>query len=453
MTTIAQSSLPSIGSSLLEQGYSFAGLRALTEAGAERQSSAELSIVTTEGDRVTLSANSGSLATYERYDSRGRLEDGETTRSGQFREFSSQNEFRITVEGDLNEAELADIRRILEVQGELFSSFLKGEISDEVSEVLDLDKLGTIAKVDATLDISQRVDVFQRVEVSGSGKEISNDEHQHGERNGLITFKGVDKLIDKLLKTVEKYADDPGKLARKLPKLISKFFRKISNEHGEGSQKQRLGQVISSRIQEALGGLVTGPNSGDVPNPSPNALPAESEAYVAEHGHENGQDSIQITIERNFSFEFNAHFSFSLERAPAEPEVNEPPALPSGTSSDTTITPADVTGAESPTFETAPIRSSVTTEAPSAGAILAKAAEPVAADTTPSLSTLLGRLQNTSAASIGAAVRADAVTELLSSLSAPQRPTAPIGEFSNIFDRLQQNNAAPFDRPSVSFFA
>ena len=102
---------------------------------------------------------------------------------------------------------------------------------------------------------------------------------------------------------------------------------------------------------------------------------------------------------------------------------------------------------------TAPIGSGVAAEAPAAGALLSKTADAVTPDAAPSLSALLGGLQNTSAASIGAAVRANAATELLSSLSALQRPGAPVGGFSNIFNLLQQDNAARFARPSVSFFA
>lgn len=463
MSTIAQSVSPSVGFSLSEQGGSFAGLSALTRARAEQRTSAELSIVTNEGDRVTLTANAGSLSTYARYDSRGRLENSETTRSGEFRGSASQNQFQVTVEGDLNEAELADIRRILEVQGELFSGFLSGEISDEVSEVLDLDELGTIAKVDASLDIAQRVDVFQRIEAVGSGKEISDDHHGHGARGGLITFKGVDKLIDKLLDTVEKYADNPGKLARKLPKLIGKLFNKIANEHGKGSPKQRLGEAITSKFLEALGGTPSRESSNGVLNTSQKALPTElknrepgplrsrGDGHDAEHDDEDGQDSIRLTVERRFSREFHAHFSFSLERAPVEPEGDEIPDSPPTTPPP----PTDPTnpGVEPPIIGPAPIDTGEVAEAPVATALLSKAPDAVKPNTTPSLSALLGRLQNTSAASIGAAVRANTATELLSSLSALQRPGAPVGGFSNIFDLLQQDNAARFARPNVSFFA
>lgn len=81
---------------------------------ASRETSAQLQIMTDEGDIVTISGSSEVEATYASLRQRSRGPDGSLKLSARYREISVERDFSFTVEGDLSEEELADIKRLLD---------------------------------------------------------------------------------------------------------------------------------------------------------------------------------------------------------------------------------------------------------------------------------------------------------------------------------------------------
>jgi hypothetical protein len=94
----------------LGHAKSFTDLRAMT---ATRGISAELSITTDEGDVVTLHAASSTEVSYASLRHKERGADGASHQSLSTREVSLTREISMTVEGDLSEEELADIRKLV----------------------------------------------------------------------------------------------------------------------------------------------------------------------------------------------------------------------------------------------------------------------------------------------------------------------------------------------------
>ncbi|MFQ5412595.1 MAG: hypothetical protein ACE5EC_09860, partial [Phycisphaerae bacterium] len=352
MNTIAHSLPQHVGASPFGPGGSFTNFESLSRLQAERHANAEITIETTEGDRVSLSANIGQRAAFERYDARGQLEGGENRRHGQSREFTFSDAIQIHVEG------------------ELLSDFLKkGEIEDDFAKELNFVKLGTIAGVDASFDVAQRIDVarqFSGIRFEGDGKDHEDD---HDQDDKKINRHGVDKLIGKLLNTLNEHADNPTKIARKLPKLIGKLFKKIGDEHGFGSPKQKLAEHITNRFLNVLDAYVANPGIGtpgdDTPNgptigapppdaptktpdsltsqadttsnPAPNPTPAERQSTDPnDTPPAPAQGVTRLDVEQQFSSEFHAHLDFSFRRnggstideTPANPAVDAPVTQP-----------------------------------------------------------------------------------------------------------------------------
>ena len=85
---------------------------------ASESQSADLEIVTAEGDRVTLSYGASESVGYSSYENLARQGGGFQRSAGQSLSFSREQEFSLTVEGDLSESELADINNLLsEIDG------------------------------------------------------------------------------------------------------------------------------------------------------------------------------------------------------------------------------------------------------------------------------------------------------------------------------------------------
>ncbi len=495
MNTIAHSLPHHVGPSPFGPGGSFTNFESLSRLQAERHANAEITIETTEGDRVSLSANIGQRASFERYNARGQFEGGESRQHSQSREFNFSDAIQIRVEGDLNESELADIRKIIGAQGELLSDFLKkGEIEDDFAKELDFGKLGTIAGVDASFDVAQRIDVarqFSGIRFEGDGKD-HEDDHDHDDKK--INRHGVDKLIGKLFNTLNEHSDNPEKIAGKLPKLIGKLFNKIGGEHGFGSPKQKLAEQITNRFLNVLDAFVANPGGNlpgdDTPNgptigappldaptrtpdsltsqsdtiskPAPNSTPAELQTPGnAETPSAPSKGVTQLNVEQQFSSEFHAHLDFSFRRnggatlgeTPVNPAVDAPVTQPKPA-------PQDLPGVEfvNPTTPFVPnIAATPTTGLPPLGTI---------ADTLkPSLSTLLDRLQgapsglNTPTA--GSTTQPSVLfgtprpgLPTVPNEPAPTTPGIPTESILNLLNRLQSPNNTPgLTQPSVSFIA
>jgi hypothetical protein len=78
------------------------------------RANAEISLVTADGDKVTLSASSALQTTHIIYDYLGRMEGQALAAHAEKLQLSSTSKFAVTVEGELDQGELADINKLLD---------------------------------------------------------------------------------------------------------------------------------------------------------------------------------------------------------------------------------------------------------------------------------------------------------------------------------------------------
>src|SRR4030067_3509459 len=134
---------------------------------------AELEITTAEGDRVTLIGQSKVQTAYASYDSRGTLMGAESSGTTEMFRLISTSNVAISVEGNLNEEELADIQQLLQSVENLFTNFLTegGNIDESMMSSISMDSMETLSTFDAELKYSQKLTGFG--EVSGTSSQIS----------------------------------------------------------------------------------------------------------------------------------------------------------------------------------------------------------------------------------------------------------------------------------------
>jgi len=116
----------------------------LLVAAVSRETSARLTIVTDEGDRVTLSSRSAVSAGIGVYDFR----DGGQAAHAEAMQFSSSREFELSVEGDLSKEEMKDIRRVINGVEKVTRKFLAGDLDGAARKAAKLGELGSLAGFD-----------------------------------------------------------------------------------------------------------------------------------------------------------------------------------------------------------------------------------------------------------------------------------------------------------------
>ena len=134
--------------------------QALRASVAQTQA-AEITLVTAEGDRVTLSANSEFEASFETYNARGRSHGHGGPRHAQawHEEVRQKNDVSLSVEGNLNASELEDIRRAVDALQRSAEALLEGDSDEAAASLSALGGLGTISGIDATIQVTRQVSI------------------------------------------------------------------------------------------------------------------------------------------------------------------------------------------------------------------------------------------------------------------------------------------------------
>ncbi len=136
----------------------------LTQVQAETHTSADITLVTAEGDKVTLSTDAVLQAAYTRYDARGHLRGYGIDRHAETFQMASANDISLQIEGDLNSAERADIQQALGTIEQFAADFFNGKGDEAPNQIFNLGNLNTLRSIDATLEFSQSLTVSQQTE-------------------------------------------------------------------------------------------------------------------------------------------------------------------------------------------------------------------------------------------------------------------------------------------------
>lgn len=140
------------------------------------QKSGELTIVTAEGDRVTLSRSSSVSGSYSVYDRLGRTDGGVSREHAESLSLEASSEFSISVEGDLSAEELRDIRKAVHDAEKIMKDLSQGKMDDALKHAQDFQRLDTLSSLDAHVEVSRSVAVAEAISVQeGAG---TNGEEQ-----------------------------------------------------------------------------------------------------------------------------------------------------------------------------------------------------------------------------------------------------------------------------------
>jgi hypothetical protein len=147
------------------QGTSAGGSTSTAVAAASRQS-LDLTIVTAEGDRVTINSNSSVTSAYATYN--GTVAGQNSTQVAAAATASSSSfDLSLSVEGDLSPEELKDIAKALQAYSKVLKNVSSGNMEPLLAEAGQISKLDEIASFEANFTSEQAFSA-QSTSVSGS---------------------------------------------------------------------------------------------------------------------------------------------------------------------------------------------------------------------------------------------------------------------------------------------
>ena len=129
------------------------GLQA-TRGTVQQSIGASVTIVTAEGDKVTLSASSERQLEFATYNARGFIRGNRSTQSQAVR-----NSLSVSVEGDLSREELHDIRKAIKTIGHVANELAEGDVDGAARQAEKLQRLDSLAGIEAEVEVKQEVTV------------------------------------------------------------------------------------------------------------------------------------------------------------------------------------------------------------------------------------------------------------------------------------------------------
>lgn len=208
----------------------FAGGRSIqaeqTSVGSlSRSRSTELTITTDEGDTVTLSMASATETTVGLYRN-GSYKDGSAAYAHTaFFESSGSRSMGIEVNGDLNEAELEDIREAVKAVGSMIDDFLAGDLQEMTEDGELLKELDSISSLDAAFSYERQILVGEQetVEISSTAPETSRQTGRRGHGRLQRLMHRIDRLTDDMAEQVKGFRGRRRDVARSVEDLLGRY--------------------------------------------------------------------------------------------------------------------------------------------------------------------------------------------------------------------------------------
>ena len=128
---------------------------------AESTQSANLAIVTTEGDKVTLSTSLSSTVQTEdyHYQSYSPQSSSYSMTNAHSENVSTNRQFALGLAGDLNHREMHDVHKAFQAVDKTARHMAKGDMDKACDRLSKVDKLSSIAELTAVLSIQNSLEV------------------------------------------------------------------------------------------------------------------------------------------------------------------------------------------------------------------------------------------------------------------------------------------------------
>jgi hypothetical protein len=223
----------------------------LTHVTASHQQNTDVTIMTAEGDKVTLSSSSQSQATFTTYDGFARTVGASAWFQAKRLDIDVARELSISVEGNLDEQELKDIEKAMRAIGRIVRDFLSGRIDRAVARALRICNLESISSLNANLRYEQTVSLTQQLvtEVSSPPPELAEDITS---RPNPVALEPIDKVIDKMIDVVQDSGVKPAKLRKPIRGLFAKLLKELPREDLLDSPQHAIAKHIKTELLDRI---------------------------------------------------------------------------------------------------------------------------------------------------------------------------------------------------------
>ena len=227
--------------------------------------SKDITIFTDEGDKVTISSNQQSHAQYLTYEGlskkgiSGDYQGYAITREslamfkGERFEFETSMGISVSVDGDLNEQELKDIKKAIKGIDKIMTDLLYGgDMLNAIAKAKEIKELDTISGLEANYRYEKQVMVEQT-----SIKEATTYSRQGLAETSPLTkntnyLNYLKTLIDEMADIVKESGLEPARFNNPIKRLFSNYGNDFHDKESQDNGKIRIAELIEAELIDKI---------------------------------------------------------------------------------------------------------------------------------------------------------------------------------------------------------
>ena len=222
-------------------GYSSGQLKYTSYSYAKNEN-ADITIVTDDGDRVTISSYTSEQSSYTSYN--GLLRSGTSSAEAEGYEFQNRihRDFSISIAGDLDSEEYDDIVSALETIDSAMESISSENMADLQSIADKFGGLESLSGLSASIKVEEATYYEQASLISEGNKPEERDSKNIGPVQDLYA------ALDKILNSAQNHGKAYGKVKQLISEYLSGLLGTLSEKSGENGYNSEAGEMLRDII-------------------------------------------------------------------------------------------------------------------------------------------------------------------------------------------------------------
>ncbi len=222
MNAISQnlSNLKDFAGPSLGDGKFYAGR--INQVTTSVENSKDITILTAEGDKVTISTDFQRTSQYTTYNGLARVNDLSLSLGGKNISIDSSSEFSMQVEGNLSEQEIKDIQKAMKAIDKILQSTFSGDLGKTAAMMNKIGNLESISSFEASMESKKSVVVEQAIMTVAEGTVESPVD---GKADGsVVNQDSLKQAADQIMDIIKHSGVKPSKFIKPLNRYLSDYF-------------------------------------------------------------------------------------------------------------------------------------------------------------------------------------------------------------------------------------
>ena len=228
-------------------GYS-TGMFNYASASYSKTENADITIVTDDGDRVTISTDTGMESGYTSYS--GLLRSGSSSARAEGYDYQSRmhSNFSMSISGDLDSQEYEDIISALKTIDSVMEGISSGNMVDLQAIAEEFGGLESLSGLTASIQVQESMS-YEQVQSAVAGV---NEPAVDNESNNQTNTEKLDDALSGILNSGKKHGKSHGKMRQLMDGYLSALLDSFSGKSSEKHHNLEAGKLLKNMIMNRL---------------------------------------------------------------------------------------------------------------------------------------------------------------------------------------------------------